>query len=100
MRAAYMAIVLLLVGCTHVAPESRIQTPTQRAGAALAASQECGGRLSERSNNDAALAVAQDGIGAVKAAEYSYHALWVQMGESGPEHDQMCAMAYKNGWIQ
>lgn len=68
MRALTITAALLLAGCAHTESQAQTQTPTQRAGAALAAAQECGGSLTSTLNSDLALAVQQEGTGAVKAA--------------------------------
>ena len=99
MRIQILLVALALVGCAHN-PDAQTQTPTQRAGAALSAADECGGKLTDAMNSVLALAVQQEGIGAVKAAEFSYRALWAEAALTTVERDVMCARAFRNGWIQ
>ena len=109
MRAAAVFGVLAIAGCAQISPAIgdrqstrgvQVTTPTQRVGAALAAADECGGELTPSMSSVVALAVEQEGGGAVRAAEYTYRALWTEAELSPVERDLFCANAFKNGWIQ
>lgn len=102
MRVLGLMPALFLIGCAHTGAKTQPQTPTQRAGAALVASEKCGGNLTNEMYGILAAAVKQEGTGAMKAAEYHYRALWVEAGldSDSAQHDGMCAQIFRNGWLQ